>query len=410
MSAAAQPAGGGLARLGRSVWAPAAVLVVLWCVATAVGPTSDTGITDLGLYREYGEHVAAGAVPYREFFVEYPPLALVPMWLAGLPGGGADGYEVAFGALMLAAALVVLVLCARLARDRAAVAAWAVALAPLAAGASVRTHFDLLPVALALGGLLALTRARPGLAFGLLGAGAMAKVFPAVLVPVGLAWLAGRREWRGAGRGLAAFVAVVAAISLPFLGSGYVDAYRFHVDRPLQIESTGAVALLVAGTGTVTGVQTPVPNDFRSNAVEGRTADALAAAGLVLLAAALAFACWRAWARSDERGLLLAAAAALLAFMAFGKVFSPQFALWLVPVVALAAAGREWLLAGFAAGAIVLTQVEFPSRYFDLVARDPGVIALVAARDALVLAALSVCLARLAAPARSRRLAAAPTP
>ena len=63
-----------------------------------------------------------------------------------------------------------------------------------------------------------------------------------------------------------------------------------------------------------------------------------------------------------------------------------------------------------AAGAIVLTQVEFPSRYFDLVARDPGVIALVAARDALVLAALSVCLARLAAPARSRRLVAAPTP
>jgi Glycosyltransferase family 87 len=410
MSAAAAAAGGRAAGLARTVWAPAAVLVALWCVATVVGPTSDTGITDLGLYRDYGERIAAGDVPYREFFVEYPPLALVPMWLAALVSGGPDGYELAFGALMLAAALAVLVLCTRLGRERGHVAAWVVALAPLAAGASVRTHFDFVPVALALGALLALTRSRPALAFALLGAGAMAKVFPAVLVPIGLAWLAGRADWRGAGRAAAAFVLMVAAVSLPFAGTGYVDAFRFHVDRPLQLESTGASILLVAGGGTVTGVETPVANDFRSNAVEGSAADAVAAAGLVLFAASLAFAAWRAWARADERGLLLASAAALLAFLAFGKVFSPQFALWLVPVAALAAAGREWLLAGCAAGAIVLTQAEFPSRYFDLVARDPGVIALVAVRNGLVLAALSVCLARLAGPARSPRPAAAPTP
>lgn len=394
----------------RAVAPPAAVLVLLWAVATTAGPTSDTSITDLGLYRDYGEQIASGTAPYRGLFVEYPPLALLPMWLATLPGGGADGYEAAFAVLMLVAALAVLLLCAALARDRATVAAWVVALAPLAAGASVRTHFDLVPVALALGGLLAITRRRPGVGFALLGAGAMAKVFPLALVPVALAWLGGRGERRGAVRGGLAAAAVIAAVSAPFISGGYVDAYRFHVERPLQIESTAASVLLVAGAGTVTGVATPIPNDYRSNAVEGSAADVLAAAGLAAFLAVAAAACWGAWRGRDERTLLLASAAIVLAFMAFGKVFSPQFALWLIPIAALAAAGRERLLAGLAAGAIVLTQFEFPSRYFDLVARDPGAIALVAVRNGLVLAALSVCLARLAGPIRSRRPAPLPTP
>jgi len=58
--------------------------------------------------------------------------------------------------------------------------------------------------------------------------------------------------------------------------------------------------------------------------------------------------------------------------------------------------------------AIVLTQLEFPRRYADLVAADPGVRALVSGRDAALLAALALLIARLAGPARSRRPAVAP--
>jgi hypothetical protein len=60
-------------------------------------------------------------------------------------------------------------------------------------------------------------------------------------------------------------------------------------------------------------------------------------------------------------------------------------------------------------GAVLLTQLEFPGRYTSLVDQRTPVILLVAARNALLLAALGLTLARLAGPVRSRRLASAAT-
>jgi hypothetical protein len=57
--------------------------------------------------------------------------------------------------------------------------------------------------------------------------------------------------------------------------------------------------------------------------------------------------------------------------------------------------------------ATVLTQLEFPARYEELVAGETGAIVLTGARNALLLAALTLLLARVAAPARSTRPAPA---
>jgi hypothetical protein len=55
----------------------------------------------------------------------------------------------------------------------------------------------------------------------------------------------------------------------------------------------------------------------------------------------------------------------------------------------------------------VLTQLEFPARYFDLVDQDPAVIAIVALRNGVLLALLAVTVATVAAPVRSTRPAVA---
>jgi hypothetical protein len=59
--------------------------------------------------------------------------------------------------------------------------------------------------------------------------------------------------------------------------------------------------------------------------------------------------------------------------------------------------------------AVVATQLEFPSRYWDLVAGATGPVVLVGIRNALLLVALTSLLAQLAAPARWRRPAPAAT-
>jgi hypothetical protein len=285
-------------------------------------------------------------------------------------------------------------------------AAWAFALVPLLAGAVLRTHFDLLAVAVLLAALVALHARRTTLAFALFGVATMVKLFPLVVAGVAACWLWGRGERRAALVGALACAAVIAACSAPFLGDGYVDAYRYHLDRPVQLESSPASVLWLVGGSEITG-STSVPDEFGSNGMVGGAADAVRALSAVLQVAALALIALLAARRPDERQLLLCAAAAVVAFVALGKVLSPQYVAWLAPFAALLLARGERLAAALLTGAIALTTVEFPRLYLDLVEGDQGVALLVGVRNALLLAALGVLISRAAGAARSPRPSAA---
>jgi hypothetical protein len=90
---------------------------------------------------------------------------------------------------------------------------------------------------------------------------------------------------------------------------------------------------------------------------------------------------------------VLGAAAVLVAFVALGKVLSPQFLIWLVPLVPLVA-GRRGVAAGLLLGvAMVTTQLWFPYRYWDLVHEfDAAASWLVLLRDLVLVGLLLVLL------------------
>ncbi len=380
-------------------------LAILWAVATTTGPFADTTVNDLFVYRSYADLLLDGQLPYLDFGFEYPPLAAVPLWLAGLGGTDEPAYATAFAVLMCACAVAGQQLAAQLAgrgRNRVVVA-WLLAFTPILIGASVRTHFDALPIAIALGALLAFARDRPSLGFALLGVGTMTKLFPGLLAVVAFVWLFwGRDARRAALRGAAIFAAVVLAISLPFAGAGYVESFTFHLDRPVQIESTPATVLFALGGSDVTGTNLR-PDRFKSNGLDGGYADGVERLFFLLLVGALAAIVALAARRPDARHLVLCGFAALLAFVTLGKVFSPQYVIWLAPFAALAWVWCERAVALLAGAAIVLTHVEFPSRYFDLINQQHDVIWIVAARNALLLAALLGLVMKLASPSAPGR-------
>ncbi|HUR87168.1 MAG TPA: glycosyltransferase 87 family protein [Solirubrobacteraceae bacterium] len=375
----------------RLAWAlPSVGLAIVWAVATTTGPFSATTVNDLFVYRSYADLFSAGRLPYLDVGFEYPPLAALPLWLAGLPGRDPATYEVSFGVVMAACAIAGQRLAMRLADGRRAGlhVGWLLALAPVLIGASVRTHFDALPVALALGGLLALGRGRNDIAFLVLGLGTMTKLFPGLLAVVAIVWLwAARGDARVALRGAAIFLAVVVLISLPFAGAGYVDSFEFHLDRPVQIESTPATVLFALGGSEVTGTNLR-PDRFKSNGLDGGHAELIASLFAALLVLALAAIVALAARGRDARHLVLTGFAALLAFVTLGKVFSPQYVIWIAPFAALAWVWGQRVVAALCAVAIVLTQVEFPSRYFDLINERTGVVLVVAARNVVLLVAL----------------------
>jgi uncharacterized membrane protein len=375
---------------------PALLLLAAgWAATLWLAPWSDERVNDLFVYRVLAEPVLGGRLPYRDVFLEYPPLAAPVVALPGVIGTGEEVFRAAFAGwtLLLAAAVVLLcgVLAARTGGD-ARRALLAAALMPLLCGAMVRTHFDLAPVALLLGALLLLATGRPRSGMAVLGLAAMTKGFPLVVAPVALAWLATRADRRALLQSAAALLAALAlpaGAALAMSPSGALDAVSYHLERPVQVESLPAGGLLLLdalGAGEADSVKS-----HRSDGLEHPAADALAAVGIAAMLAVLALLAALA-AGGDARGLVLASLAAVAAFAVLGKVLSPQYVLWLVPLGALAFAWRLHALAAAVAAAAVLTQVEFPARYFDLVDREPFPIAVVAARNLLLLAVLVLAL------------------
>jgi hypothetical protein len=103
---------------------------------------------------------------------------------------------------------------------------------------------------------------------------------------------------------------------------------------------------------------------------------------------------------------VVASLAACAGFALFGKVFSPQFVIWVVPLGALAFAWRMRALAAAVALVAVLTQIEFPAHYFEVVAREPLAIGVVALRNLALAVVIALSLREL----RASRVAPRPAP
>ena len=281
-------------------------------------------LTDLPTYTTYGEQMRHGHVPYRDFRVEYPPGAL-PVFLA--PAFFAN-YAFVFGWLMAACGVAMVLVVAAATRSRFALGF--VAISPLLVGSLYPTRFDLWPVALLGAAVVALAGRRDRLGFALLGAATVVKAFPVVVLPVALIWVYRRRGREATIQAAAIFAGVVAVVVAPFFAespSGLWQSVSGQFSRPLQIETLPAAVAMLVGHPTVANTH----GSF--NLIH---LDAVAACLSVVELLAFA-ALWFALTRGtvDRERFVQGAAASVAIFVACGKVLSPQYLIWLVPLVAL---------------------------------------------------------------------------
>ena len=328
------------------------------------------GSLDLKTYRRVGEAIAAGEVPYRDFFIEYPPGSLPFFVPPALFSESKPAYITFFTsemALLLVAALVLTALSARsLGR------AWPLPAVTFAAGAVLMypvavSRYDAV-VALTLAAAVALAVRGRGrawtilLAWAFLGLGAAAKLIPALAAPP-LALLSDRHDRRRvAALGAAAFALVVAAFFVPAYlvgGKGFVESFAYHADRGVQLESLIASALMKLGY--LDGVSF----EFGAIDVIGRGVrfwskmSLFVTAALLIVTAGLMHREYAA-GRLGPGQLPRFMAAFLLAFMLGSKVLSPQYVIWLLPLVPLCAGG----LWGVGASGLFLATCWTPTRIF----------------------------------------------
>jgi hypothetical protein len=379
------------------------VVVLAFIVAWAVLMSMKTvpNASDVALYHTYGEALHGGHVPYRDFAFEYPPGALVAFGLPALVGPGFHAYRIAFEVLMGACGVGVIVASSfALVRLRqrglgptAFIAAGTVALGPIALG-----HFDLWPAFLLSAGLAALLWDRRLLSAVFLGFAIATKLYALVLVPIAVIWV-----WRTFGRRsalswLGAAIATVAACFLPFViaAPGAVfSSINGQASRPLQVESSGGALLMAAHQ--LFSLPIGIVFSHSSANLGGISATAVATASVVAELLLLLFV-WHRFARLplDQRLLVRSSTAAVLTFVVLGKVFSPQFLLWLIPLVPLVGSTLASAGSALLALALVLTRAYFPGRWVDVLRLESLPTWFLVGRDLVLLGLLAAVVAALA--------------
>jgi uncharacterized membrane protein len=397
----------------RSALRAALVAIPFYVAACAVpdgGLFRAERFRDVHIYEGYADRLLDGALPYRDVFVEYPPGAFA----AFLPPAafGTGHYNAAFKALMALCGAATIVLVALVlgelgaSRRRVSAAVALLALAPAALGPISLNTYDAWPALLTVLALWLLLRAHDLPAFGVLGLAVSAKVYPLVLVP-----LAGWFVWRRAGPrrvalALGVLVLVVAGVVAPFAAyapHGVFESFRSQATRGLQVESFGASLLLVLDRLGLYDADVVRTTGVAGRNLAGGAADAVAACLLVLETLAVATV-WALYARArDARERLpLAFAAAVAGFLAFTKVFSPQYVVWLLPLVVVAGGP---VAVALAAAAVVLAQVWF--FHYGALFRLEWPVWLLLARDLVMVAlyavlALSLTRWKIRIPSRSK--------
>ena len=213
---------------------------------------------------------------------------------------------------------------------------------------------------------------RPIVACVALAIGVALKGVPLLLAPALLFWLAARRDWRALGLGAASAALCLGAVAVAYAaiaGPHALDFYRYHSDRPLQLETpyAGALLLLAPRFPEFVSVTYSYGSDNLASVAEPWLRAAAGLFEIVALVASYAVAYLRIRGAADDCERLTAAvwafSAALVAFMSLGKVFSAQYLIWLLPLGAVAGAvssgGSRWRLVA----ANGLTQADYPFLY-----------------------------------------------
>ena len=383
-------------RLSPLAFAGAAIVIVfqLACpiVLAAQGSNLSRGQyatqSDAARYRAVAQ---ADGTAYRDFDVEYPPLAYGLFRAVG--PRTFDGFrEHLFALQVLGQALVVLLLFRFWGRR----AMWSYLALSAPMLFVVYSGFDLVAVALAVGGATLVRLRYPtsgALAFV---TGAFVKLWPLVLLPSVLV----RRQTRALATALAAGAVGLVGWALWGGPSAVGQVVTYRGARGWEYESLpGSMLRLVSGQAL----------HFESGSWRVGAPPKVAGAFLALVAVTAIAAIWRcAWRRARVPDGV-AETAAITALLTFGTLLSPQFVIWLLPFVAMAAAGGAPKLERWAGAALLLTLLDwiiFSPAHPGFVG---GELVILARNGALVgLFIVSVVALRTATPSQAEPDAASP--
>ena len=350
---------------------------------------------------------SAAQGPFHLLPIEYPPLTLVLFSLALL--APIPYYQLMFALSMALTSVLIYWLLLRYGPRGGALTFAFYAL--VGAWATAEGRFDMVPAALTLLCIIAAERKHWTSAYIALVFGTLLKLYPIMLLPA--LFIAEQRDarrmylppeimtlkmvpaelWhtlRGIGQWRWRNTLIFGVILLGITGlfalldfqNAVLSQISYFTHRPVQIESSGSPILWLA---TNFGLPAHVEFTYGSLNVVSALGGAVAILFEVAFILGYTFTIWQQW--RGKLDLVQTFIALHLVFIAAGKVFSPQYLIWLMPLLAYTSAiDGFWLVCW--GGISLLTTIIYPYLYTRttnvlLVQYVPGFIQTVAARDFL---------------------------
>ncbi|WP_238597088.1 glycosyltransferase family 87 protein [Corynebacterium heidelbergense] len=329
------PVGGGAAAAGGVDWSGNRQFTSA-CYSDTVSLFSARGLDQLA-FPYLHSWQEAGQTRY----MEYPVLTGLFQWFAavlarpvgagwralGLPGAADVAVYFGVSALFLAAAWMAAVGLTGLLARRRVWDAVLMAASPLII-VHAFTNFDTLSVLAAVAGLWLWSRNKPAGAGVALAVGVALKLWP-VFIAGAIVLLCLRARAYGAlvRFGVAAVIAWL-LVNVPIMvvaPAGWAEFFRMNSARGLEGSTLYAVAEHIAG-----------PRSWLSTHVLQGSPAVLNAIGLLLLGVCLAALAYLVLSAEKQPRLAQVAFLAVLAFLVTNKVWSPQYSLWLLPLLVLA--------------------------------------------------------------------------
>ncbi len=337
--------------------------------------------------------------PYREVFFEYPPVLMFPILVARIPSETFWGFTRVLALVISLAYLACLWVAYRLWQHLPAERrlSWPTVLllslaGIIALGQIYVTRLDVFPSLVVLLAIWKFLERRWLLSAVWVAVGVLTKGYAIVLAPV--FWLV---LWRqGKYRALAVATATVVTILLLtniWLGwitdGAYWESFRFHAARGLQIESMYALVPYVGNLLFDVPINVYVENNsWNIEMVNG--GGWLLTASTILPVVGMMALCFMFWRLIRARGahnvtpLLVVRTATLFVFLFIltFKVFSPQFLIWLTPLLYLVGPLHSKAFFATFLGVMLLTQMIWPSLYWLLEEAHPVGVLMLLARNA----------------------------
>ncbi|HZU70655.1 MAG TPA: hypothetical protein VFA09_25500 [Ktedonobacteraceae bacterium] len=353
--------------------------------------------------------VAQSQPPFHMLPLEYPPLTVVVFSLALI--APLYYYQLMFAILMALMSVLIYWLLLRYA-PRGAALAFAVFLL-IGAWATAQARFDLVPAVLTLLCLIAAERKHWTAAYIALAFGFLLKIYPILLLPalfiaeqhdaqmlsippgsLTIQTLPGELgrlvrgiphwRWKNTLIFFAVIIGITGFFALFDFNGAVLSQLSYFANRPVQVEATGSTLVWL---GTQLGFPVQVVYTYGSVNLVSVLGQPVSLLFDVLLVLGYVYTIWLQWRGKID--VVQAFIAILLVFIVTGKVFSPQYLIWIIPLLAYSGAyNRFWVLSWTTIS--LLTTVIYP--YFYLRTADatlapyvPGFIPAVALRDGLLL-------------------------